>query len=72
MTNDVIDKMTDAERLARAVLLFHRGGEWTAWDTEVWSLLTGSSEATTKILCNFARRVLQKEEQVEQGETRRN
>lgn len=50
-------KITAAERLARAVLLFYRGGPWTAWDREVWRELTGSSDATNKTLCDLARLV---------------
>jgi hypothetical protein len=54
--------MTDAERLARAVLLFHRGGMWTEMDREEWELLTGSGEASTKTLCDLARRTAPEEE----------
>jgi hypothetical protein len=56
-------QLSDAERLARAVLLFHRGGPWTAWDIEVWRVLTGESEATTRALCDLARRVRKAEEE---------
>ena len=45
-----------AERLAQAVLMFHRGGPWTADDRVVWHALTGQDEATTKVLCDLARR----------------
>jgi hypothetical protein len=45
------------ENLAAAVLLFHRGGEWTAQDRVAWQVLTGSEDATTKSLCDFARKV---------------
>lgn len=44
--------------LARAVLLFHRGGPWTAADAATWRGLTGSDEATTRTLCDVARQVL--------------
>ena len=56
-------QLSGAERLARAVLLFHRGGPWTAWDGEVWRVLTGNREITTKALCNLARRVRKEEEE---------
>lgn len=56
-------QLSDAERLARAVLLFHRGGPWSAWDSEVWRVLTGSRDVTAKALCNFARRVRKEEEE---------
>ena len=45
------------ERLAAAVLLFHRGGPWTAADMQAWKALTDADEATTKALCDFARKV---------------
>ena len=46
------------ENLAQAVLLFHRGGPWTAVDQQMWTALTGSPDATTKSLCDFARKVV--------------
>ena len=46
---------SDAVRLARAVLLFHRGGPWTDADRAAWLGLTGEHEATTKVLCDLAR-----------------
>jgi hypothetical protein len=42
--------------LARAVLMFYRGGPWTGADRAVWRELTGEDEATTKVLCDLARR----------------
>lgn len=54
--------MSNAERLARAVLLFHHGSPWTADDAEMWVTLTGSQDATTRTLCNLARRVRREEE----------
>jgi hypothetical protein len=54
--------ISDAEKLARAVLLFHRGGEWTPYDREMWVVLTGQSDATTKTLCDLARKVRAAEE----------
>ena len=45
------------DRLARAVLLFHRGGPWTDEDRATWRELTGEDEATTKVLCDLAREV---------------
>jgi hypothetical protein len=51
-------EMTGAERLARAVLLFHRGGAWTAEHMAEWEVMTGSPAVTTKVLCDVAREVL--------------
>jgi predicted NUDIX family NTP pyrophosphohydrolase len=45
------------ENLAAAVLLFHRGGPWTAEDQAAWVALTGTPDVTTKALCDFARKV---------------
>ena len=50
--------MTGAERLARAVLLFHRGGDWTPDNLAEWEVITDSSEVTAEVLCNLARDVL--------------
>lgn len=44
--------------LARAVLLFHGAGPWTEESAREWFDLTGTSEATTRNLCDFARRAL--------------
>ena len=55
--------LSNAERLARAVLLFHRGGPWTASDHEVWQALTGAHCATTRTLCDLARQVRDEAEQ---------
>ena len=49
--------MTRTERLARAVLLIHRGGRWSGQDRILWTSLTGTEEATTKNLCDLARRL---------------
>lgn len=50
--------MTDLEKLSKAVLLFFRGGEWTAEDRATWQSYTGSDEATSKTLCDLARSLL--------------
>jgi hypothetical protein len=49
------------ERLARAVLRFHRGGPWTEQERIEWVMLTGEEAATTKVLCDLARRLLREE-----------
>lgn len=53
-----------AERLARAVLLFHQGGQgghWTDHDSEVWLALTGERDCTTRVLCDLARQLRDQE-----------
>jgi hypothetical protein len=52
-------EISDAERLARAVLLFHRGGPWRGVDRNEWAMLTDNEEATTTVLCDLARRILE-------------
>lgn len=49
--------MTDAEKLARAVLLFHDGEVWTSAKRQEWLELTGAHDATTRTFCDLARRV---------------
>ena len=50
--------MSPLERLARAVLLFHRGGRWTGTDRNEWAMLTDEEEPTGVVLCDLARRLL--------------
>jgi hypothetical protein len=52
--------MNDAERLARAVLMFHQSREWTPQARAAWQALTGSEDATTRTLCDLARETLEK------------
>lgn len=44
--------------VVEAFLLFHDGGYWDAPKASRWKSLTGSEEATTKVLCDFARQVM--------------
>ena len=60
-------EISDAEKLARAVLLFYRDGPWTTCDRETWEQLTGSDDATTRTLCDLARRVRADEESKNSG-----
>lgn len=50
--------ITDAERLARAVLLFFWGGRWDLDDQARWKTLTGTNDATTRTLGDLARTVI--------------
>jgi hypothetical protein len=47
--------MSDAERLARAVLLFFSDPPWTPEKRAEWTELTGNYECTGVTLCNLAR-----------------
>jgi hypothetical protein len=55
-------RLSNAERLARAVLLFHGAIEWNDEQRELWDALTGQKEATTRVLCDLARKVRADEE----------
>lgn len=46
-------------RFAKAVLLFHRGGQWTQADHTEWRRLTGTPLCTTKAIGDMARLVLE-------------
>lgn len=50
--------MTPLERLVRAVLLFHGNGPWLPEKSDEWWTLTSNREATTRVLCDLARRLL--------------
>ena len=50
-------KWSTAEKLARAVLLFHNAEPWTRHRMREWVECTGKNDATTKVLCDLARRV---------------
>jgi len=63
--------MTGSERLARAVLLFFRGGHPSENDRAVWEVMTGRSAMTAATLCDFAREVLSDERIRSQGLPRR-
>ena len=49
------DNITDALHLP---LLFHSGGEWTPERQAEWLRITGTREASTKVLCDHIRFVL--------------
>lgn len=52
-------ELPPSTRLAKAVILFLRGGPWLPEDQETWRTLTGSPLATTKTLADLARQVEQ-------------
>lgn len=61
-TGYMMARLTSAERLARACLMFFNASIWTAGDREVWHALTGYRDCTTVVLCDLARRVRTEEE----------
>jgi hypothetical protein len=52
--------MSDAETMARVVLLFFRGGPWTQQDHDEWQKLTGCFVVTTKVMGDLARKILER------------
>ena len=46
------------EDALRAVLMFHDGTTWDAERRAEWKRITGSDEATTKVLCDHVRAAL--------------
>lgn len=40
------------------VLRFHSGAPWTEEDSHRWRAVTGTDEATTKVLCDHIRKAL--------------
>jgi len=48
----------DAFTALDLVLRFHAGGPWTETDWFAWKVITGSDEATTKVMCDHIRSVL--------------
>jgi hypothetical protein len=61
MANRVEEQVNLADKfraLLEAVLMFHRGGEWTATDSTTWLRLTGTEGASTKELCDAIREAL--------------
>lgn len=55
--------VSNAETLARLVLIFHSSGTPSPLAREFWSRATGTSDITTRALCDYARKVLRIEEQ---------
>jgi len=60
MNNDTDVFVPTLTQVVEAMLLFHRGGPWTAADGRHWAFLTGTEEATTRNLCDAARAALAK------------
>lgn len=61
LANRLEEGINEADKfraLLEVVLLFHRGGEWTANDTTTWTRLTGGNDASTKGLCDAIRDAL--------------
>lgn len=48
----------DPEEVFELVLLFHSAGPWDEEKRQRWEEITGCSEATTKVLCDFVRAAL--------------
>lgn len=62
LISGLCDKVHDGDLLkaCKATLLFHGAGHWDDEKRLEWLNLTGHSEATTKVLCDFVRAALAK------------
>lgn len=58
MTTAVVPTRTEMRDALRLVLMFHAGGEWGELRREQWKSITGTYEATSKVMCDHIRRVL--------------
>lgn len=54
--------MTDAEKLARAIILFTRGGAWSSADHDNWRTYTGTPLALVRNLTLLAEKVIANEQ----------
>jgi hypothetical protein len=50
--------LAEARRALELPLIFHSGGYWSSELRSRWSEITGTEEATTKIMCDTIRRAL--------------
>jgi hypothetical protein len=58
--NRLIAAAKDLHAFTEAALLFHGGGDWSDAKQIRWEELTGSIDATTRVLCDFGRAALAK------------
>lgn len=58
LNTHLVGRIDQLRTALRAALLFHSGGEWDDAKRQQWQELTGSTEATTKVLCNTVRAAL--------------
>ena len=66
----VADMADAAQRLAEALSLplrFHSGAPWTPDDADAWERITGTKEATSKVMCDAIRTALTSLPQKEEG-----
>ena len=59
--------ITDAEKLARALLMFFDSGAWSPDRARQWRELMGEAPANSKTLCDLARKVRISEEAANQS-----
>lgn len=56
--SDLMNQRTALRRALELVLIFHQGGKWSDRDQVRWQEITGSTEATNKVMCDHVRSVL--------------
>jgi hypothetical protein len=54
---EIVKLELQRDSLIEAVLMFHDSTSWTLAHRARWTELTGEAEATTRALCNFARKL---------------
>lgn len=52
------DRIAELEMAAKLPLLFHSGGGWTEAMQAEWLQITGTTECTTKVMCDYIRMAL--------------
>lgn len=48
----------DPQDALRLVLLFHNAAQWSLEERDEWLRITGTTEASTKVMCDHIRAVL--------------
>jgi hypothetical protein len=59
------NRICELESALRAVLLFYTVGPWDDLKRNEWELIIGTKEATTKVLCNHIRSVLDRRDRIQ-------
>jgi hypothetical protein len=55
---DSLERKDTVTAALEAVLLFYSDSPWDTGKTDIWLILTGTTDVTTKVLCDTARKAL--------------
>jgi len=55
---DYLERTYSVTAALEAVLLFHSDSPWDTHKTDRWLALTGTTDVTTKVLCDTVRKAL--------------